>query len=160
MEASIVASDGVEEILEEHIDIPIAINLSHTEDEDMKQLVDAEYEVTRETDKDIYIDINSEYYKEYISGNRFMASKLEFFENSENVEYLTMDLDLVNNTNERLSIDELNVIVDESTPDTIPVIYICTTEAYSNCIYFVDESWFNWKGFTFSYSILLLAISL
>ena len=154
MEATIAASNGMEEIIEEYIDIPIAINLSHTEDEDMKQLVDAEYEVTHETDKDIYIDTNSEYYKKYISGHRFMASKLAFFENSENAEYLTMDLDIVNNTNERLSIDELNVIVDESVPDTLPVIYICTTENYSNCIYFVNESWFNWEGFTFSYSIL------
>lgn len=161
MEASIIMQNSIEDSIEditeditEDIDIPIAINLSHTEDEDMKQLVDAEYEVIRETDKDMYIDINSDYYKEYFSGHRFMASQLAFFEHSENVEYLTMDLDIVNNTNERLNINELNIIVDESIPDTLPVIYICTTENYSNCIYFVNESWFNWKGFTFSYSIL------
>ena len=154
MRMSIITGDVVNEILDEYIDIPIAINLSHTEDLDLKQSVDAEYEVTHETDNDIYIDINSEYYKNYISGHRFMASKLAFFENSENVEYLTMELDIVNNTDERLSINELNVAVDESSPDTLPVIYICTTESYSNCIYFVNQSWFNWKGFTFSYSIL------
>lgn len=154
MEVSIVASDGMEEILNEYIDIPIAINLSHTEDQDMKYLMDAEYEITRETDNDIYIEINSEYYKKYISGHRFRAPELPFFENSENVECLAINLDIVNNANEILSIDELNVIVDESTLDTIPIIYICTTEAYSNCIYFVNESWFNWEGFTFSYSIM------
>ena len=154
IEASVVTTNDMDENTEETIDIPIAIHLSHTEDEDMKQLVDAEYEVIRETEKDIYIDINSEYYKNYISGYRFIAPQLALFNNSENVECLTINLDIVNNTNERLSIDELNVIVDESTLDTIPIIYICTTEAYSNCIYFVNESWFNWGGFTFSYSIM------
>lgn len=154
MEANLIGTGGLDEIAEESIDIPVAINLIHTEDEDMKQLVDAEYEVTHETDKDIYIDINSRYYKHYMSGTRFKADQLAFFENSENVEYLTMNLDIVNNTDERLSIKELNIKVDESRPDTIPLIYICTTEEVSNSIYFVNESWFNWKGFTFSYSIL------
>lgn len=68
----------MDENSEETIDIPIAIFLSHTEEEDMKQLVDAEYEVIRETEKDIYIDINSEYYKNYISGYRFIAPQLAF----------------------------------------------------------------------------------
>ena len=124
MEANLIGTDGLDEITEESIDIPVAINLIHTEDEDMKQLVDAGYEVTHETDKDIYIDINSRYYKQYMSGTRFMADKIAVFENSENVEYLTMNLDVVNNTEERLSIKELNIKVDESKPDTTPLIYI------------------------------------
>ena len=154
MVANLIGTDGLGEIAEESIDIPVAINLIHTEDEEMKQLVDAEYEVTHETDKDVYIDINSRYYKHYMSGTRFMADKIAVFENSENVEYLTTNLDVVNNTNERLSIKELNIKVDESKPDTTPLIYICTTEEVSNSIYFVNESWFNWKGFTFSYSLM------
>ena len=154
MEANLIGTDGLDEIAEESIDIPIPINLIHTEDEDMKQLVDAEYEVTHETDKDVFIDINSRYYKHYMSGTRFMADKIAVFENSENVEYLTMNLDVVNNTSERLSIKELNIKVDESKPDTTPLIYICTTEEVSNSIYFVNESWLNWKGFTFSYSLM------
>lgn len=153
-EAAIVKINDIEEITEEAVDIPISISLIHTEDEDMKQLVDAEYEVTHETDNDIFIDINSRYYKRYMSETRFMADKIALFENSENVEYLTMNLDVINNTNERLSIKELNINVDESKQDTIPLIYICTTEERSNSIYFVNESWFNWKGFTFSYSLL------
>lgn len=154
MEANLIGIDGLDEISEESIDIPIAINLAHTEDEDMKQLVDAEYEITRETDNAICIDINSAYYKHYTLGARFKVDQLAFFENSENVEYLTMNLDVVNNTNERLSINELNVIVEDSKPDTLPIVYICTTQDHSNCLYFVNESWFNWKGFTFSYSIM------
>lgn len=153
-EASMLQPNNQVEVFRETIDIPIAISLSHTEDDEMKQLIDAEYEITHETDNDIYIDINSSYYKQYIFGTRFKADQLAFFENSENVEYLTMCLDVVNNTDEKLSIKELDVKIVESNPDTIPLIYICTTKGYSNCIYFVNESWFNWDGFTFSYSIM------
>lgn len=153
-ETAIVKTNNSKGITKEIVDIPVAINLIHTDDEDMRQLVDAEYEVTRETDKDICIDINSIYYKRYTSGARFKADQLAFFENSENVENLTLSLDIVNNTSEKLSIKELDINIIESKPDTIPLIYICTTEKVSNSIYFVNESWFNWKGFTFSYSLL------
>lgn len=139
-------------LIDEHIDIPVAINLSHPEEFDI-----AEYEVTRETDKDMYIDINSKYYKEYISGHRFIAPRIGYYDDSEiyeNIEYLTLNLDIVNNTNKKLSINELEVVVNKSLPDTIPVIYICTPDTPNNCIYFINNSWFNWKGFTFSYSIL------
>lgn len=152
--SSVLSDNALDMILEKSIDIPISINLIHTDDEDMKQLVDAEYAVTKETDQDIYIDINSEYYKKYKSGKRFLVPHLGFFEKSENAEFLTLGLDVVNNTDHQLDINEMNLIVAESKPDTIPIIYICTTDAYSNCIYFVNESWFNWGGFTFSYSIL------
>lgn len=151
---SVSQSDDGNDIREEIVDIPITVNLSHTKDDEMRQLADAEYEITNETGKNIYIDINSNYYKKYMSHNRFKVQQLAFFENSENVEYLTLNLDVVNNTNEKLSVNELNIVVSESKPDFIPIIYICTTQSYSNCIYFVNESWFNWKGFTFSYSIL------
>lgn len=141
-------------IRKEKNDIPVAINISHTEDEDIRQLLDAEYEITLETDDDIYIDINSDYYNRYSSGTRFRADQLAFFEKSENVEYLTVCLDIVNNTNKKISVNELDLKIAESKPDTIPVIYICTTQDQSNSIYFVNESWFDWEGFTFSYSIL------
>lgn len=152
--SSVLSDNALDMILEKSINIPISINLIHTDDEDMKQLVDAEYVVTKETDQDIYIDINSEYYKKYKSGKRFFAPNLAVFEKSENAEFLTLGLDIVNNTKNQLDINEMNLIVAESKPDTIPLIYICTTEEHSNSIYFVNESWFNWGGLTFSYSIL------
>lgn len=65
-------------IRKEKNDIPVAINISHTEDEDIRQLLDAEYEITLETDDDIYIDINSDYYNRYSSGTRFRADQLAF----------------------------------------------------------------------------------
>lgn len=152
--AVLIEADDLSELMEKTIDIPIAVNLVHTEDEFMKSFFPAEYEITHETDNDIYIDINSRYNKHYLSGTRFMADHIASFTNSEDVEYLTLNLDVVNNNNEQLSIQELNIKVDESKPDTTPSIYICTTADVSNSIYFVNESWFNWKGFTFSYSIM------
>lgn len=154
LESAIVNMDDLSQIRKGTKNIPITINLTHTEDEDLRQLVDAEYEITFETEKDIYIDINSGYYKRYTSGTRFKTEKLAVFEKSENVEYLTVCLDVVNNTNERVSVQELDLNIIESKPDTIPLIYICTTEDQSNSIYFVNESWFDWTGFTFSYSLL------
>lgn len=153
-ESSILSGNAINNINEESIDIPVSINLVHTDDEDMKQLVDAEYEITRETDSDIYIDTNSEYYKKYMSGHRFYVPELAFCDGSEDVEYLSLSLDIVNNTNKKLDISELDIIVNESKQDRIPIIYICTEEDHSNTILFVNESWFNWGGFTFSYSIL------
>lgn len=153
-ESAIVETNEVVKKTQKNVDIPIAISLTHTEDEDIKQLIDAEYVVKIETNNDIYIDINSSYYKQYTSGVRFKTDQLAFFEKSETVENLTLCLDVVNNTSEKLSIRELDINVKESKPDTIPLIYICTTEEMSNSIYFVNESWFNWKGFTFSYTLL------
>lgn len=138
----------------EDIDIPVSVSLGHLEDEDMRQLVNAEYEITDETDEDIFIDINSDYYNKYMSGSRFVVPQLAYFENSENVEFLTLNLDVVNNTDESLSVSELDVMVDESRPDTIPVVYMCSTETYSNCMFLVNESWFDWGGLTLSYSIM------
>ncbi len=156
LEAALLKTEDKGETIDE-VDIPIAINLAHTENEDMRNLVDAEYEIMRETYAGIFIDTNSKYLKKYISGTRFKAdhvSCLSAYEKSENVEYLTMNLDVVNNTNEQLSINELNVEVDESKPDSLPIVYICTTETRSNSLLLLNNSWFDWKGCTFSYSLL------
>lgn len=139
---------------EKGIDIPIAINLGHSNDEEYEYLGVAEYRITKETDAEIFIDTNSSYYKKYMSGKRFKTDKLHIVENSENVEFLTLELDIVNNTDRKLSINELNLLVSESRLDSIPQIYICTSDDTGNCINFINQSWFNWKGFTFYYTIL------
>lgn len=93
LEAALLKTEDKGETIDE-VDIPIAINLAHTENEDMRNLVDAEYEIMRETDAGIFIDTNSKYLKKYISGTRFKAdhvSCLSAYEKSENVEYLTMN---------------------------------------------------------------------
>lgn len=134
-------------------DIPIAINLAHTEDEYIKQFHPAEYEIVSENNQEIHIDINSDYYKNYMSGRRFMAPKDAVLSTDE-IEYLTLDLDIVNNTDKKLDINELDIYIEESTPDSDPFVYIRTSDDRSNSISFINGSWFNWQGFTFSYKIL------
>lgn len=62
LEAALLKTEDKGETIDE-VDIPIAINLAHTENEDMRNLVDAEYEIMRETDTGIFIDTNSKYLK-------------------------------------------------------------------------------------------------
>lgn len=136
------------------IDILVPVNLNHTEDEDMKQMKISEYEKVIESDRFIKIETNSTYYKQYTSGKRFFVEKKVYDGEGENIECLTLGLDLVNNTKTQLDISELEVIVENSKPDSIPLIYICTPDERSNTIAFTNESWFDWGGVTFSYSIL------
>lgn len=143
--------DGLAE--SEISDIPISINLAHTEDEYLKQFNPVEYRITKESDKDITIDINSDYYKKYMSGRRFLVPK-DAVLSTEILEYLTLNMDVVNNTDNKLDISGLEICVDESEPDSEPFVYIRTSEDMSNSISFINGSWFNWQGFTFSYRIL------
>lgn len=57
LEAALLKTEDKGETIDE-VDIPIAINLAHTENEDMRNLLDAEYEIMRETDAGIFIDTN------------------------------------------------------------------------------------------------------
>jgi hypothetical protein len=152
-ESSVVLDKVLNLAGKESVDIPIILNLAHTEDEEQKQFNPSEYQITKETDKDIFIDINSKYYKNYVSGKRFKVPRPNILY-SEDVEYLTMELDIVNNTSTTLDIKELDIMVDESKEDRIPFVYISTSNDYSNAISFINGSWFNWSGFTFLYKIL------
>lgn len=134
------------------IDLPVSVNIVHDSDPDLPQ--PAEYFVVNNSDDEIAIDIKSDYYNQYMTENRFNTPCIAHFSNIADVEYLTLELDIVNTTNERISVNELNVNVEKSELDLFPYIYICTSYVQSNSIQFVNGSWFNWKGFTFSYSIL------
>ncbi len=145
-------TDKPEERKQENIELPISISLFHS---DVVEEYDiTKYNITSETEDAISIDIHPRYCDTYLSGTRFEARKSMVFWRSEEVEYLTMNLDIANHTKDSLSINELNLIVNESKPDSVPIVYICTTEYFSNYIQFVNASWFDWKGFTFSYTIL------
>lgn len=137
----------------ETIDIPVAVNLAHTDDEYLMQFNPAEYVIIDENDDEIFIDNDLEYYRNYMSGHRFIVPRDNIL-CTEEIEYLTMNLDIVNNTNTTLNINELDIFVEESTPDTIPFIYIRTSNDRSNMISFINGSWFNWEGFTFMYRVL------
>lgn len=146
-------SDSIIKIeTEEKIDIPVSVNLSHSNDPDTPDHL--EYKIINETDNTIDIDCDSEYYNKYISKNRFRVDKQIIIGKSEEVEYLTLELDIVNNTENKLGIDELQIKVSKSIGDSIPQVYICTSQDTSNCINFVNQSWFDWKGFTLYYSVL------
>ena len=152
-EASVLSENVIVTTDDNDVDIPISVNLAHTEDEELKQYNASEYNITKETDEDIYIDINSKYYKNYLSGKRFKVPRPNILF-TEDFEFLTLELDIVNNTNSTLDINELDLLVDESKEDRLPFIFIRTSNDLSNSISFINGSWFNWEGFTFSYKIL------
>ncbi len=149
---SIIEVEETEEVEDvKTIDVPVIVNIVHDSDPDLP--LPAEYLVVNNTNDEIAIDTNSDYYNKYMSENRFNAPLVIGYFN-EDVEYLTLELDIVNNTSESISVNELNINVEKSSIDNYPYIYISTAEDYSNCIQFFNGSWFNWKGFTFSYTIL------
>lgn len=141
-ESTMVNTDGMDETAKSSIDVPITVSLAHTEDEYLKQLNPAEYIIVSENDKYIFIDNNLEYYNNYMSGKRF-STPLDNVLCTEGIEYLTLYLDIVNNTNQKLDISEMNLYVEESKPDSIPFIYIRTSNDRSNSISFINGSWFN-----------------
>lgn len=127
-------------------DIVIGVNLVHPCE------VDMEYSISKETDDSIYITSSCSYYDAYASGERFKAPLLTMFEESK--ENLTVQLDIVNNNDTPLDIEEKMIDVDKSIPDSTPRIFVCTEYNCSNTITFINDSWYNWKGFTFRYTIL------
>lgn len=127
-------------------DVVIGVNLVHPCGADM------EYNISRETDDSIFITSDCLYYNAYASGKRFEAPLLTMF--AESKENLTVQLDIVNNNDTPLDIEEIRIDVDKSTPDSTPRIFVCTEYNCSNTITFINDSWYNWKGFTFHYTIL------
>ena len=137
------------------IDVPIIVNVLNTVDEESLPGVYGKYKLKKETDQTIVIDEDYPYLSKYMSGKRFEAPMEAIFDAGVNVfTNLQLSLDIVNNTDENIDITQLEIKVDESKLDSIPMIYICTTEDRSNTITFVNDSWFNWGDMTFSYSIL------
>ena len=131
-EASIVSNDD-----NDKIDIPISVNLSHTEDEDQKAFAPSLYEIITNNSNEMSIDINDDYYKKYISGQRFEVPNYGTLMIN-GFEFLYLDLDIVNNTDKSLDINKLDICVKESVPDENPFIYIQTTDDKSNTISFIN----------------------
>ena len=157
LNASVIPDVGMSDTLQEaiQVDLPISVNLKHTGDAKSLGEDYGKYKIIKETENAISIDIEEEYYSLYTSGKRFNAELCAFYDGGfPFVENLTLELDIVNNSDHTLDISQLDVVVDESSIDLLPVIHICTTQTKSNSITFVNDSWFNWKGMTFSYSLL------
>ena len=132
-------------------DIPLYINIPKRKGEGDRDMT---FKIIKETEDTIYIDATSPYYDKYISGKRFRIPSVVYGALALYDGYLKLQVDVVNNTSNRLDIEELSVNVVKSEPDTIPYLYICTSDDICNSITFANGSWFNWGGFTFSYSLL------
>lgn len=153
LNASVIPDVSKQESIQ--IDIPISVNLKHTGDAEYLPENYGKYKIIKETENTISIDVEEDYYSRYTSGRRFNTDLWAFYDGGFTfVENLTLNLDIVNNSDQTLDISQLDVVVDESSIDLMPVIHICTTKTKSNSITFVNDSWFNWKGMTFSYSLL------
>lgn len=142
---------------EETVDIPIAVNLSnYTWNDKFLSPKDTylSFKITNEDDNKICIDATSPYYDDYVSKRRFETECPAWVDEIGYMEYLILDLDIVNNTTSSLDIQELNIRVESSKLDSLPYVYVVTESSKCNTISFYNASWFNWKGFTFSYSIL------
>lgn len=112
------------------------------------------YRKEAESPSDILIDVDRGYYKDYISGKRIKTQLGADFDYSEDVDCLALSLDIINNSGYDLDISKMEITVSESRPDSIPIIFICTEETNSNTITFINDSWFDWKEFYFSYTLL------
>lgn len=87
---SIIEVEETEEVEDvKTIDVPVIVNIVHDSDPDLP--LPAEYLVVNNTNDEIAIDTNSDYYNKYMSENRFNAPLVIGYFN-EDVEYLTLEL--------------------------------------------------------------------
>ena len=154
MEADLIETGGFDEIVEAPIDIPISITVSNFPKEWKKKWF-LGFMVKDEDDNAIYIDTTSPFYNDYVSGRRFQVPCYPFVgDGIESMEYLMLDIDIVNNTSQRIDVNELDFVVESSKMDSLPYLYIITESSISNTISFYNASWINWGGVSFMYSIL------
>lgn len=132
-----------------NIDILINTNISCRKAEECCN-DDIFFKIVKETTDSIYIDASSVYYDEYTSGRRFTIP----MDGLTYCSFLNLQFDIINNSTKDLDIEELAVHVNRSHPDSLPFLFMHTTYGVSNVIIFQNESWFNWSGFNFRYSIL------
>ncbi len=111
------------------------------------------FQKTKETEQEIFIEASSRYYDQYISGKRFYAPILQTFPFNLR-EYLNLEIAIVNNTPNRLDIEELDVNVEKSRIDSTPFLFIYTSFYEINTLILSNESDFNWGGATLHYSLL------
>ena len=132
-------------------DIPLFVNIwkKHPTDGDRDMI----FKIVNETSDSVYIDASSPYYDHYISEKRFMLP-IQVYDDEIYCGYLNLQFDVVNNTDVILDIEELNINVTSSQPDSLPFLDMYTALVYSNAIVFRNQSWFNWRGFHFRYSFI------
>ena len=132
-------------------DVPISISLEHID----QFASHIRFNITDE-DEYVAIEPTSTYYDAYMSSKRLQVENTAFVSDmpTEYNEYPRVQCFIVNNTNETLSINALNLCVENSTTDPLPYIHLFAEEAYSNTLTLVNEGWYNWGKATLSYTLL------
>ena len=131
--------------------IPIHINLTHPDD--LQCGFPMRYKCNKSQER-INIFPSSTNYDSFNSHKRLKVPRHAFYENTEDVEYLSFDAIITNNRDEAILIDRLILDVEESRIDTTPYLYLCTVEAEANTLYISDEGWADYGGFSLDYTLL------
>lgn len=132
-------------------DVPISISLEHID----QFASNIRFNITDE-DEYVAIEPTSTYYDAYMSSKRLHVENTAFVSDmpTEYNEYPRVQCFIVNNTNETLSINALNLCVDNSTTDPLPYIHLFAEDAHSNTLTLVNEGWCNWGKATLRYVLL------
>ena len=132
------------------------------------KLVSSDFCVSKETDSVITIEPCTPYYKKWMSANRMELDVLSDLGYCDDLDYPVLDFYIVNNSDKAIDITSLDFIVNQSTIDQLPYIYICHNGyyrnmdpdnddkqvAYYNRLIMRNESWSNWGKMNLDYKIL------
>lgn len=135
------------------VDIPISVKI---DSEKRNEQSDLTFRCVEENDNSIIIEPTSPYYDSYISDSRMEIPMIAFVEGmpTEWNEYPHLEYYIINNTQQAISINSLEIEVDNSQLDPFPYLRILTEEAHSNCLTLVNDSWTNWGNIILNYTIL------
>lgn len=132
------------------------------------KLISKDFRISRETDTLISIEPCTPYYKKWMSANRMELDVLSELGYCDDLDYPVLDFYIVNNSDKSIDITSLDFIVNRSTIDQLPYIYICHNGyytnmnpehadkqvAYYNRLIMRNESWSNWGKMNLDYKIL------
>ena len=97
----------------------------------------------------------NKYYNDYYDKHAVNVPSLAYWEDcSLQTHACYLDVKIVNNSDATLILDKLLIDVEESKIDETPFLYMCTEEAYTSHIFFVNEGYGKWDGFDFEFALL------
>ncbi len=136
----------------EHLDVDVTVeHIHHPLYSDFNLDYNFSFKLDKQDNYDLWIEPTSTYYDNYIYGNRIEID--DYFQDIRN-EYPILGCYLVNNTDSPLNIDKLVLDVSESKKDSLPYLYMYTSESQMNSLSFTNENWENWGKAILEYKIL------
>ena len=143
------SSESMDAGKENLIDLLVTTHVASSEYADMS------FVKTNESEDVINIEPSSDYYNRYRSSERMeLQSEPNDGWFCDDLEYPHIEYIITNNTEEPISINSIKTIVEKSSDDQFPYLFIYQDGEYSNCLFFWNESWTDWGTMTFDYSIL------